>query len=91
MKKYNKQVFKKCCDNIEKNLEKAFSIYEDLLDGNFSWEMFIDYQNVLIDALYSEKKEELLLKDIRKQIRKGVDKLNDEKAIKITLQEYFFL
>ena len=90
MKKYSKQVFKKCCDNIEKNLDKAFSIYEDLLDGNFSWEMFIDYQNVLIDALYSEKKEELLLKDIRKQIRKGVDKLNDEKAINSFIDQLNF-
>ena len=90
MKRYNKQVFKKCCDNIEKNLDKAFSIYEDLLNGKFSWKMFIEYQNVLIDALYNEKKEELLLKDIRKQVRKGIDKLNEEKTISSFISQLNF-
>lgn len=90
MKKYSEQVFEKCCNNIKKNLNRAFSLYEDLLNGKFSWELFIEYQNVLIDALYAEKKEELSLKEIRKQVRKGIDKVNDEKNINSFINQLNF-
>lgn len=81
MDNFSEKDFKKSCKNIEKKLDRVFTLYKDLLNNKFSWELFINYQNILIDALYEEKKEELLLKKIRKNVRKGIDKSIDEKSI----------
>ena len=82
MEKYKEKRYTDCCQKVKENLDKVFNLYLDLINKKISWELFIEYQNTLMDTLYLEKKEELLLKKVLKNVRNGVDKSIDE--VKLT-------
>ena len=73
--------YKKTIKKCKNNLNKVFKIYIDLINSIFSWENFIEYQNILAETLYEEKKQEIPLRRILKKIRNGLDKTNNEKEV----------
>lgn len=81
MENYDKKRFDKCCKIVKNNLDKVFKLYIDLLNRKFSWELFIEFQNILMDSLYEEKCEELTLRKVLKNIRKGIDKSTNENDV----------
>lgn len=70
--------FQKCINKCKKNINKVFKIYSDLLNGIFSWQNFIDFQNILIETLYEEKSQEIPLRQTFKKIKNGSDTVNDK-------------
>lgn len=91
MSRFNENDFKNVCKKINDNLERVYQIYSDLLHGNFSWALFIEYQNILMDSLYEEKKAEITLKKIRKDVRKGLDKSVKEEHLNYCIDKLQFL
>lgn len=87
MEKFNEIQFQNCIKKCNKNINKAFKIYLNLTDGIFSWENFIDYQNILIETLYEIKKQEFPLKKILKKVKNGTDNINDEKLLSIKIEK----
>lgn len=70
--------FQKCINKCNKNINKVFKIYSDLLNGIFSWQNFIDFQNILIETLYEEKSQEIPLRQTLKKINNGSDTINNK-------------
>ena len=81
--KYTEEVFNKINKYFINNINKVFRLFEEIVLGNFSWNLFINYQDILMDTLYKIKDEEFKLKHILKNIRKNSDEENNEKEIKM--------
>lgn len=81
--KYTEEAFNKINKYFINNINKVFRLFEEIMLGNFSWDLFINYQDILMDTLYKIKEEEFKLKHILKSIRKNNNKKNNEKKIMI--------
>lgn len=83
--------YKKTIKLCKENLNKVFGIYIEFTKSLFSWDRLINYQNLLAETLYEEKKQEIPLKKTLRKIRNGSDKTNNEADIVKKIEELQYI
>ena len=68
--KYNKNWIEQKENQLNAEICEAFYLYRKIINREFSWNIFIEYQNILVDALFYLKKAEFEIKNKIKEIIK---------------------
>lgn len=86
--KYNKNWIEQKENQLNAEICEAFYLYRKIINREFSWNIFIEYQNILVDALFYLRKAEFEIKNKIKEIRKKKRTYYKEKVLKNYIERF---